>query len=165
MLGLNITEYNITIRGIDLQDLGVAWSNGNTIRSQLVRSALKPVPCPGGARCHACAAGLKGRCHSTGAIYELTCTLCKKTYIGESGRMIRLRYNEHFRDAKNQRRDSPWGEHFLNDHQNYQPDPKSITAKILRVCNSERDRKIAESMYIRDRHPALNTNIASWAVL
>ena len=153
------------IRGSDQQDLGVTWTNGYTIKNQLVRSALKPPPCPGGARCHACAAGLQGRCHTSGVVYQLTCTICKKTYIGETGRMVRLRYNEHLRDAKNKRVDSPWGTHFNDEHHNYQPDPKCITAKILQVCNSERDRKIAESLYIRDNRPKLNINIASWAIM
>ena len=58
--------------------------------------------------------------------------VCKKTYIGETGRMVRLRYNEHLRDAKNHRRDSSWGEHFLNEHQNYQPDP--ISASQSKSC-------------------------------
>ena len=65
------------IWGSDIEDnIGVTWTNGNTIRRQLVQSALKPPPCPGGPRCHACAAGLQGRCHSSGVVYQLTCTLC-----------------------------------------------------------------------------------------
>ena len=130
-----------------------------------MRSALKPPSCPGGARCNACAAGLQGRCHSSGVVYQLTCALCKKTYIGETGRMVRLRYNEHLRDAKNKRKDSPWGDHFSNEHQNAQPDPTTITASILQACSHDRDRKIAKSLHIRDRRPALNTNIASWMVM
>ena len=91
------------VRGSGQQDLGVAWTNDNTIKQHLVRSALKPPPCPGGARCHACAAGLRGRCHTSGVIYQLTCTLCQKTYIGETGRMVRFRYNEHLREKPTQR--------------------------------------------------------------
>ena len=79
--------------------------------------------------------------------------------------MVRLRYNEHLRDAKNQRRDSPLGEHFWNEHRTSHPGPKDLQVKILKVCTSERDRKIAESMYIRERLPALNVNIASWRIL
>ena len=79
--------------------------------------------------------------------------------------MIRLRYNEHLRDAKNKRRDSPWGEHFNKEHQNHQPDSQSITARVLQVCNSERDRKITESLYIREHLLALNSNIASWTIM
>ena len=78
--------------------------------------------------------------------------------------MVRTRYNEHLRDAKNRRRDLPWGEHFRNEHQNLQPDSKFITAEILQVCSFERDRMIAESLYRRERRPALNLNMASWAI-
>ena len=153
------------VRGSGQQDLGVAWTNDNTIKQHLVRSALKPPPCPGGARCHACAAGLRGRCHTSGVIYQLTCTLCQKTYIGETGRMVRLRYNEHLRDAKNQRRDSPLGDHFREDHRGIQPSPSHVTAAIIQVCKTERERKIAESLHIRDERPALNTNVASWTIV
>ena len=159
------TTVEAVIRGSDLPELGVTWTNGCTIKSQLVRSALKPPACPGGARCHACIAGLSGRCHTFGVVNQLTCTLCNKIYIGESGRMVRFRYNEHLRDAKNNRRDSPWGDHFALVHQNRQPDPSTITAKILQVCRSERDRKIAESLHIRKLYPALNINIASWSIV
>ncbi|XP_043233381.1 uncharacterized protein LOC122387335 [Amphibalanus amphitrite] len=147
------------------QNLGVTWTNKQTIKNQLVRSALKPPPCPGGSRCHSCAAGLQGRCHSSGVVYQLTCTLCNRSYIGETGRHIRLRYNEHLRDAKNHRMDSPWGDHFRDDHPRCRPEPQHIAAKILQTCNTSRDRKIAESLWIRTYRPALNTNIASWAVL
>ena len=86
------TTVEAVIRGSDLPELGVTWTNDCTIKSQLVRSALKPPACPGGARCHACIAGLSGRCHTSGVVYQLTCTLCNKIYIGESGRMTSLQW-------------------------------------------------------------------------
>ena len=64
------------IRGSGPGGLGVTWTNDNTIKRLLVRSALKPPPCPGGARCHACAAGLQGRCHTSGVVYQLWHVLC-----------------------------------------------------------------------------------------
>ena len=157
-----------TIQGIvrnTWPDLGIAWSNTNTIRRNLVRSALTPPPCPGGKRCHACAAGIGGKCPTKSVIYELRCTLCQKTYIGETGRRIRLRYNEHLNDAKNQRQDTPWGEHFRQEHSNITPDSKTIAVKILQRANDQRDRKIAESLHIRRLRPDLNTNIASWSII
>ena len=154
------------IRGSGQPDVSVTWTNQNTIKRQLVRSALKTPPCPGGSRCHSCAAGLQGRCHSSGVVYQLTCELCHKIYIGETGRPVRLRYNEHLRDAKNQRQDSPWGDHFRREHPRCRPEPKHIAATILQVCNSDsRDRKIAEALWIRRHHPELNNNIAAWTVL
>ena len=36
---------------------------------------------------------------STNVIYCITCTLCKKIYIGETGRRLADRFREHLRDA------------------------------------------------------------------
>ena len=42
----------------------VAWKGGPNLRQTLVRSAYRPLACPGGGRqCHCCEAGLRGRCH------------------------------------------------------------------------------------------------------
>ena len=79
--------------------------------------------------------------------------------------MVRLRYNEHLRDAKNQRIDSPLGDHFREKHSDILPNPTQVTATILQVCANERERKIAESLHIRDKRPALNTNVASWVIV
>ena len=39
-------------------------------------------------------------CISTNVIYCITCTLCKKIYIGETGRRLADRFGEHLRDAE-----------------------------------------------------------------
>ena len=39
-------------------------------------------------------------CTSTNVIYCITCTLCKKLYIGETGRRLGDRFREHLRDVK-----------------------------------------------------------------
>ena len=51
-----------------------------------------------------CATGLGGRCHTKNVVYEIVCELCEEkktrnTYIGETKRSARLRFNEHLRDA------------------------------------------------------------------
>ena len=77
------------------------------LNHRLVRSALKPSPCPGNVRCHACAAGLQGRCLTSGVVYQLACSLSGSTSDG------RLRYDimNIYVTQKNRRRDPPWGEH------------------------------------------------------
>ena len=40
-------------------------------------------------------------CISEDVIYCITCTLCKKIYIGETGRELAVRFGEHLRDVKN----------------------------------------------------------------
>ena len=146
--------------GLNMQP---AWSNKNTIKKHLVKSALQPPPCPGGGRaCNTCLGGLEGRCHVTGVIYHMTCTLCNKHYIGETGRMIRQRYNEHLGDARNRRENTPWGLHFQCYHQNTTPSPDIIRIKILKQISYITDRKIGETTFLRDLQPAINTQASSW---
>ena len=39
-------------------------------------------------------------CVSSNVIYCITCTLCKKTYIGETGRRLADRFREYLRDVE-----------------------------------------------------------------
>ena len=47
-------------------------------------------------------------------IYCITCTLCKKLYIGETGRRLGDRFREHLRDVEKNDKDAskPVGRHF-----------------------------------------------------
>ena len=147
-------------------NLSPAWSNGNTIRQRLVRSALDPPPCPGGGRaCNTCAAGLAGRCHTANTVYKITCRLCQATYIGETGRMVRYRFNEHLADARHRRPDTPFGDHYNDHHQSHSIKPEDLCITILQRTNNIKDRKIAESIHIREEMPKLNTQVASWTLL
>ena len=42
-------------------------------------------------------------CHSSNIVYAITCTLCKKIYIGETGRTLEIRAKEHLADIKHNR--------------------------------------------------------------
>ena len=143
----------------------VAWKGGPNLKKRLVRSAYLPPPCPGAGRhCNCCQAGLSGKCHLKNVIYRIDCSLCEKDqtfYVGETRRAVRLRYNEHLRDAKNNRPDTPFG-----SHQAQHPDTPltstNTSIQILHVCKDGPDRKILESMYIRDLKPTLNVQTSSW---
>ena len=146
----------------------VAWRGGPNLKQKLVRSAHLPTPCPGGGRtCNCCEAGLRGRCHTKNVVYRMDCKLCQKDesfYIGETRRSVRLRYNEHIRDAKNKRLDTPLGLH-QTQHPGVQLDSSNVGIQILHVCKDGPDRKIWESMFIRDLEPTLNVQTTSWAIL
>ena len=45
-------------------------------------------------------------CTSTSVIYCITCTLCKKLYIGETGRRLGDRFREHLRDVEKDERNA-----------------------------------------------------------
>ena len=146
----------------------VAWRGGPSLKQKLVRSAYCPTPCPGGGRqCHSCKAGLRGKCHTKNVVYRMDCGLCRNDeafYIGETRRSVRLRYNEHIRDASNNKADTPFGLHQAR-HPGIPLNSSNISIKILHVCKDGPDRKIWESIYIRDLKPTLNTQTSSWPIL
>ena len=53
-------------------------------------------------------------CTSSNVIYCITCTLCKKLYIGETGRRLGDRFREHLRDVEKDDKDAskPVARHF-----------------------------------------------------
>ena len=60
-------------------------------------------------------------CTSANDIYRITCTLCKKLYIGETGRRLGDRFREHLRDVEkdDQNSSKPVARHFnLSNHSN-----------------------------------------------
>ena len=159
------TEGIIKTSGLDVR---VAWKGGPNLRRKLVRSAFLPVSCPAGQRhCNCCEAGLRGQCHTKNVIYRMDCKLCgggESFYVGETRRSVRLRYNEHIRDAKNKKTDTPFGYH-QTKHPDVQLDSSNVSIKILHVSKDGPDRKIWESIFIRDLRPTLNTQTSSWPLI
>ena len=149
-------------------NIRVAWKGGPSLKSKLVRSAHLPVPCPGGGKhCGCCEAGLRGQCHTKNVVYRMDCDICPKDetfYVGETRRSVRLRYNEHIRDAKNMRTDTPFGTHQAK-HPDTHLNCSNVSIKILHVSKDGPDRKIWESLYIRDLKPSLNTQTSSWYLM
>ena len=146
----------------------VAWQSGKTLAGKLTRSALEKVPCPAGnKKCNCCLSGLEGRCHTKNTVYMVTCNLCSNTpaYIGETKRCVRLRFNEHIRDARNKSKNTPLGEHFTQCHPLSHIDHKTFTISILQTCKDMAELKIAESIEIRNRRPLLNIMTSSWTLI
>ena len=85
-------------------------------------------------------------CTSANVIYCITCTLCKKLYIGETGRRLGDRFREHLRDVEKDDKDAskPIARHFnLPNH-----------SKHMAVCGlslhqgSTESRKTLEQRFI-----------------
>lgn len=145
----------------------IAWQRGQTVSSMLVQSALTPATCPSGSRtCNACEAGVEGKCTTKNVVYEIKCTLCQDTnYVGETKRPVRLRFNEHLRDAKNKTRDTPFGDHMHHRHPEANITASTLNLIILRRCKDVASLKITESTCIRDLSPKLNTQTSSWKLI
>ena len=148
----------------------LAWRNDRKLKKRLVRSAFSKPRCPGGNRCNLCKSGFAGQCTQKNVVYILTCKLCSAgttsaQYVGETKRPIRLRYNEHVRDAIGKKPDTPMGDHFGNAHPNASDISSCIDVSILYRAMDHPDRKIAESILIRKRRPELNSNVSSWPIM
>ena len=136
------------------------WKHSHTL-------CTSPPKCPSGHKtCHACEAGVRGKCTTKNAVYKITCTICNDAdYIGETKRPVRLRYNEHLRDAKNKTTDTPFGDHIRTHHPDNDITTSSMHLQILRKCKDVAELKITESKYIRDHRPKLNTQTSSWKLI
>ena len=146
------------------------WVNNNSLGKKLISSALVKPPCPSGAKkCHTCSNGLQGRCNTKNIVYKVTCLGCQteqrnESYIGESTRPVRYRFNEHLSDARLRKLDTPLGEHTLQHHANLSnSDIKSLFhIEILDHGRDCAEVKIKESIHIRNQKPSLNSMHSSW---
>ena len=165
-------KINSIVKKSDL-NLRVAWRNKKTLKSCLTRSAISQPQCPSGARvCNACESGLKGRCLTSDVVYKITCVVCQGkgdnvTYVGETKRPIRLRFNEHLLSAKNKTEDTPIGDHFISAHQDYESRRGEIplAIELLQKTGDHPHRKICESLSIRKHRPQINRNVSSWRII
>ena len=103
-------------------------------------------------------------------MYRLECKLCQVTgknsdYIGETKRPVRLRFNEHVRDAHNGTEGTPSGDHFKEHHSIARGSSTPLAMQILYRSRDHPDRKIAESLFIKKNRPVLNSNLSSWPIL
>ena len=113
----------------------ISFKHDKSIGNFLVRSVVKSDDQPGtfkcaGKGCKTCpfihnadkTTGPKGSikitdrftCTSANVIYCITCTLCKKIYIGETGRRLGDRFRQHLRDVERNDKDAskPVARHF-----------------------------------------------------
>ena len=152
-------------------NIRIAWKNSNKLRSKLITSSLNIPKCPGGRRCNTCLSGFQGDCTQKNVVYRLNCSMCKQgekenIYIGETKRPVRLRFNEHVRDALHETEGTPiMGDHFREHHSGSHVPPIPLQIQVIYRARDHPDRKIAESLLIQKNRPALNSNLSSWPIL
>ena len=177
-------------------DVRLVFTSGQSLKQRLVRSSYGTRICPrdehkekGSGRrgrpmiCRACDAGMKsGECIVKNVVYCMSCTECGELYVGETERPVRIRFAEHYRDARNKAPRSPWGSHYRAEHPGvlvslfflfyfinilgfpkgrglslagFQPFHK---AKILGREASLPSRRFLEATFIRQLQPAVNSD-------
>ena len=163
-----LLQHDPTTAEVFAQPLLISYKRDKNVSNFLVKNTLKSDHQPGTfkcarVRCRTCpftsnANKISGpkrtvaitdhlSCISTNLIYCITCTLCKKIYIGETGRRLGDRFREHLRDIEINDKDAskPVARHFNlpNHSQKY----IAVCGLSLHLGNTE-SRKNIEQKFI-----------------
>ncbi|EYC33036.1 hypothetical protein Y032_0002g571 [Ancylostoma ceylanicum] len=104
--------------------------------------------------CVVCPHGKTGDCAKTGVIYEIECLACHAQYIGETGRPLYVRVNEHLASKKRESLITPLGKHRKEDHGGAD---FNIKCTILALEAQTSARKTLEAFWICKRNPRMNS--------
>jgi len=148
----------------------------HSLGSALVRSALLPQECPALEQKRRVAEESKRRrgrprkcttcetvpnkasiCRRTGVVYRIDCGLCHGKYdfyIGETGRPLGSRVDDHTSEARLGKGDTPWGKHWSSRHRGIPVVYSNIS--VIDTAKDVVERKIKESLHIRKLKPAIN---------
>ena len=165
--GSSIQKFGF-INGVEVKPPLISFKRDKNVGNFLVRSALKTNEQPGTfkcarSRCKTClfivnTSKISGpkrsvkitdrfTCTSANVIYCITCTLCNKLYIGETGRRLGDRFCEHLRDFEKNDKDAskPVARHF--NLPNHFKKHMAICGLSLRLGTTE-SRKNLEQKFI-----------------
>ena len=123
------------------------------IRRQLVRNRLYDRICEN-SNCVICPYGKPGDCAKSGVVYEIECMTCHAKYIGETGRMLRIRINEHLASKRRGSLISPLGKHRRECHDENE---FYVKCRILAYEPETSARKTLEALWILARVPEMNS--------
>ena len=127
------------------------------LKSILLRSRLYDRTCYNESRCVVCPNGRVGDCGLRGVVYRINCNSCGEMYIGETGRPLHIRIQEHVRCIRNPTApsyvDSPWAKHVTNIHK---MQTVSISVSVEAVKPNTLERKIKEALLIHRLRPTIN---------
>ena len=91
-------------------------------------------------------------CTSANIIYCITCTLCKKLYIGETERRLGDRFREHLRDGEkdDQNASTPVARHF--NLPNHSKQHMAVCGPSLHQGSTESRKTLEQKIYFSNRH-------------
>jgi hypothetical protein len=109
--------------------LKVSFRATNTIQQQLTETHLHTDP---------------------SGIYKFKCNTCSKSYVGQSGRSIKVRYKEHIRYIRTNNPTSTCATHILEDRHEYGEEEQTLT--LLKRCRKESNMDASENFFIQIVH-------------
>jgi len=117
---------------------------------------LKPkMKTPKECACSICQLGIK--CGEKTLVYQLTCSMCGATYIGQTYRPWRERCKEHMGAVQSASLHSAMADHLEIDHPGREEKWPVMSTKI---ANARKDLLLStETLYIKERNPTLNKKL------
>ena len=103
---------------------------------------------------HCLPIGKTGDCAKAGVIYELECQSCGATYIGETGRALGVRINEHLTGKRRENVGTPLGKHKMEEHCD---EDFEVKCRILGYETDIAARKALEAAWIYTKDPTMNS--------
>ncbi|EFO97466.1 hypothetical protein CRE_04478 [Caenorhabditis remanei] len=129
---------------------------GISLRNTLIKNRIFDKRCVR-RQCRVCPQIGEGACARRGVIYQIACS-CGEIYIGESGRPLAERYNEHSRAAEKpdckSYASTTWAKHSKEKHHGK---PLNLELKVLDCEGDTVRRRILEGIHIKRFNPSLNT--------
>ena len=130
----------------------------SSLKQLLVESRPYDKVCTDTSKCPICSnSNTPVRCTQKDVVYQINCDLCGATYVGETGRPLVVRYQEHFRSTANPNAKSyknmAFSKHYLDQHYGQKP---KLSVKILKRTKGSVEWKITEALFIQKLNPDLN---------
>ncbi|EYC02439.1 hypothetical protein Y032_0100g3303 [Ancylostoma ceylanicum] len=143
---------SLTMRAQLQDDVVLVNIPKDNIRKQLVRNRLYGKTCQT-EQCVICPHEKSGDCTKTGVVYQIECLCCHAIYIGETGRPLRVRVNEHLAAERRESLILPLGRHRRDDHNG---NDFAIRFTILAHESEFSARKTLGTFWISVRNPRMN---------
>ena len=142
----------------DFSNTRIVFVSGPKLKDLLIHSKLVPSKCNAQQTlCYVCKLnGNSDSCMKKNVVYLLECSICNKAYIGETGRLFRVRMREHFRSVTECNGDNAMGSHYLDEHRIEHIPDFPFKCKILKRCRDYVDRRLWQSIEIKHRQPYIN---------
>ena len=128
---------------------------GCSLKSQVCKSALHPRECTG---CHICRMtheemrmGQEANCFDKGVVYNLTCNYCGENYVGETGRSLAERLQDHLQDPT-----SSAFQHAQQCKERKADEEPSWSVGIVARCGHYVKRLCMEALTVKELLPPIN---------
>ena len=143
------------------EDTRIIFIPGMKLSNLLIRSKLSPVKCNAhDGLCYPCRSQENPvHCMIKSFVYLLVCTICWDAYVGESGRLFRVRMREHYLSIVKVDSDNAMGAHYVKMHTGEKVPELPFNCSIIRRCRDFVDRKLWQSIEIKFRQPAINIQL------